>query len=258
MDNVLLQKEGPIGIVSLNRESTMNSLDMDTFEELGKVITEVAQDESIRVVIVTGIGQAFCSGLDLSVMNAIHEMGDEDFQLWLRHAQEKIFNMLEDMEKPTIAAVNGAAIGGGFELALACDIRIATPKARFGLPEIDFGLVPDLGGPQRLTRLANASIAKECIFTCRLMNAEEAFSLRVVNKIVDEDKLMDEAKKFVVNKAPIPISLSKVMVNKSLDSDNRTGMVYAVQAQNICLKSQDHLEAVSAFKEKREPKFFSK
>ncbi len=258
MANVLLEREGHVGIISINREDKMNSLDMDTFDELGKTIGEAAQDESIRVLIVTGKGRAFCSGLDLSVMDNIHNMNDEDFQLWLRHAQEKIFNFLEDMEKPTIAAVNGAAIGGGFELALACDIRIAAPTAKFSLPEVNFGLIPDLGGAQRLTRLTNPSVAKEMIYTGRIMDVDEAFALRVVNKIVDGASLMDEAKNFIGNKAPIPLSLSNVMVNKSLDSNNRTGMVYAVQAQNICIKSEDHKEAVSAFKERREPNFQSK
>jgi enoyl-CoA hydratase len=258
MDNVSLEKEGTIGIVRITREHTMNSLDMDTFEDLGKVVGEVARDKSIRVVIITGVGKAFSSGLDLSVMDAIHKMDDEDFQLWLRHTQEKIYNLLEDMEKPTIAAINGAAIGGGFELALACDIRIAVPGIKLGLPEVNFGLVPDLGGAQRLTRLTNSGMAKELIFTGRLIDSEEAFALRIINRVVSEDRLMEEAKNFIGNKAPISMSLSKVMVNKSIDSDNRTGMVYAVQAQNICIKSKDHQEAVKAFKEKRGPKFEGK
>ncbi len=258
MENVVLERDGNIGIVRLNREKTMNSLDMQTFEDLGNLISDAAKDRSIRVVIITGTGKAFSSGLDLSVMDEIHKMDNEEFQVWLRYTQERVYNILEDMEKPTIAAINGHAIGGGFELALACDIRLSIPEARFGLPEVNFGLVPDLGGAQRLTRLTNQSIAKDLIFTGRIIDANEAYQLKIINKIVEKDKLMDEAKRFIHNKAPISLSLSKTMINKALDSDNRTGMIYAVQAQNICIKSEDHKEALKAYKEKREPQFRGK
>lgn len=255
MENVVWERDGNIAIIRLTREKTMNSLDMQTFEDLGNVINEVAKDRSIRVIIITGTGKAFSSGLDLSVMDEIHKMDNEEFQVWLRYTQERVYNILEDMEKPTIAAINGHAIGGGFELALACDIRISVPEAKFGLPEVNFGLVPDLGGAQRLTRLTNQSIAKDLIFSGRIIDANEAYQLRIINKIVEKDKLMDEAKRIFVNKAPISLSLSKTMINKALDSDNRTGMIYAVQAQNICIKSEDHQEALRAYKEKRKPNF---
>ncbi len=258
MQNVILDKDENIAVIRLSREKSMNSLDMQTFEDLGNVIGEVAKDRAIRIVIITGSGKAFSSGLDLSVMDEIHKMDNEEFQVWLRYTQERVFNILEDMEKPTIAAINGHAIGGGFELALACDIRISVPYAKFGLPEVNFGLVPDLGGAQRLTRLTNQGIAKELIFTGRIIDAKEAYQLRIINKIVEKDKLMEEAKNFIDNKAPIPLSLSKTMINKAIDSDNRTGMVYAVQAQNICIKSKDHQEALKAYKEKRKPKFEGK
>ncbi len=258
MENVILERDGHIAIIKLNREKTLNSLDMETFEDLGNTIGEVSKDRSIRVVIITGTGRAFSSGLDLSVMDKIHKMDNEEFQVWLRYTQERVYNILEDMEKPTIAAINGHAIGGGFELALACDIRISVPEAKFGLPEVNFGLVPDLGGAQRLTRLTNPSIAKELIFSGRLIDANEAYRLGIINKIVEKEKLIEEAKDLIRNKAPISISLSKTMINKAIDSDNRTGMVYAVQAQTICIKSKDHQEALAAYKEKREPKFQGK
>lgn len=258
MENVVLERDGYIAVVKLNREKTLNSLDMETFEELGNVMEQVAKDRSIRIVIVTGTGRAFSSGLDLSVMDRIHEMDSEEFQIWLRYTQERVFNILEDMEKPTIAAINGHAIGGGFELALACDVRISVPDAKFGLPEVNFGLVPDLGGAQRLTRLTNPSIAKELIFSGRIIDANEAYQLRIINKIVEKERLMEEAKKIFENKAPIAISLSKTMINKAIDADNRSGMVYAVQAQTICIKSKDHQEALAAYKEKRPPKFEGK
>ncbi len=258
MENVILEREDSIAIIRLNREKTLNSLDMETFEELGNAVEEVAKDRSIRLVIVTGNGRAFSSGLDLSVMDRIHQMEDEEFQVWLRYTQERIYTRLEDMEKPTIAAINGHAIGGGFELALACDIRISVPDAKFGLPEINFGLVPDLGGAQRLARLTNPSIAKELVFTGKLISAEEALRLGIINKIVEKERLLEEAKSFIGNKAPIPIKLSKLMINKALETDTRSGLVFAVQAQNICIKSRDHKEALMAYKEKREPKFEGK
>jgi len=258
MENVLLEKDGYIAVVKLNREKTLNSLDMQTFEDLGNVFDQVTKDRSIRVIIITGTGKAFSSGLDLSVMETIHKMDNEEFQVWLRYTQERVYNILEDTEKPTIAAINGHAIGGGFELALACDIRISVPEAKFGLPEVNFGLVPDLGGAQRLTRLTNPGIAKELIFSGRLIDANEAYRLGIVNSIVEKENLIEAAKKLIDNKAPIAISLAKTMVNKAIDSDNRTGMVYAVQAQTICIKSKDHQEALSAYKEKRKPNYQGK
>jgi len=258
MENVLLEKDGYIAMVKLNREKTLNSLDMQTFEDLGNVFEQVTKDRSIRVIIITGTGKAFSSGLDLSVMETIHKMDNEEFQVWLRYTQERVYNILEDTEKPTIAAINGHAIGGGFELALACDIRISVPGAKFGLPEVNFGLVPDLGGAQRLTRLTNPGIAKELMFSGKLIDANEAYRLGIVNKIVEKESLIDTAKKLIDNKAPIAISLVKTMVNKAIDSDNRTGMVYAVQAQTICIKSKDHQEALSAYKEKRKPNYQGK
>ncbi len=258
MENVLLEKDGYIAVVKFNREKTLNSLDMQTFEDLGNVFEQVTKDRSIRVIIITGTGKAFSSGLDLSVMETIHKMDNEEFQVWLRYTQERVYNILEDTEKPTIAAINGHAIGGGFELALACDIRISVPEAKFGLPEVNFGLVPDLGGAQRLTRLTNPGIAKELMFSGKLIDANEAYRLGIVNKIVEKESLIDVAKKLIDNKAPIAISLVKTMVNKAIDSDNRTGMVYAVQAQTICIKSKDHQEALSAYKEKRKPNYQGK
>ncbi len=245
------EKKKEIGIILFNRPEAMNILDTKMLQELGDFLTELENDEQIRAIIITG-GKNFCAGANIKELKEKHPEEAEAFSR-LGH---KVCNQLENMEKPLIAAINGYALGGGCELALACDIRIASESARFGLPELNLGLIPGFGGTQRLSRLVGIGKAKEMIFTGRIIDAEEAESTGIANKVVKDEELMEKAEEMaqvIAEKSPITIKMAKILINKN--QEIKRGLEMEIVSFSECFKTQDHIEGINAFLEKRKPVF---
>lgn len=258
METILLEKDDEgVATITLNRPKALNAFNMKMFEELSAAVSDVRSDRNVKVVIITGAGRAFSSGIDITMLDEFKKMGLAAIRDFIRGAQGTL-NALEDMEKPVIAAINGYALGLGCDLTLACDIRIASEDAGFGEFYVRVGLVPDMGGTQRLPRIVGVGKAKELIFTGKMIDAKEAERIRLVNKVVPKDKLMDEARAFALRLAKGPtvaIGLAKIAINKGLGTDIKTGLEYEVHAQSICFQTEDVEEGIKAFLERREPKF---
>jgi enoyl-CoA hydratase len=259
LKNVLVEKKEGIAKVTLNRPEALNALDETTYDELWLAVEDVRVDQGIRVVIVTGAGRAFCAGLDLGYGEKLSEVAPQKFRAIMHKIQETF--RLERLEKPVIAAVNGYALGNGCDLALACDFRIASENARFGMTYTQLGLVPDVGGAYRLTRLVGVSKAKELIYTGITIDAKEAQRIGIVDKVVSAEDLDSTALDFAKNLAkgaPMAIGLSKMAINNSLDADLKTALEFDVNAQSLCIKSEDAREGMVARAQKREPVFKGK
>ncbi|MDF2957989.1 MAG: Enoyl-CoA hydratase/carnithine racemase [Candidatus Alkanophagales archaeon MCA70_species_1] len=258
METILLEKDAEgVATITLNRPEALNAFNMKMFEELAAAVSDVRSDRDVKVVIITGAGRAFSSGIDITMLEEFKTMGLAEIRDFIRRAQGTL-NALEDMEKPVIAAINGYALGLGCDLTLACDIRIASEDARFGEFYVRVGLVPDMGGTQRLPRIVGVGKAKELIFTGEMIDAKEAERIGLVNKVVPKDKLMDETRAFALRLAKGPtvaIGLAKIAINKGLGTDIKTGLEYEVHAQSICIQTEDVEEGIKAFLERREPKF---
>ncbi|MBV7275674.1 short-chain-enoyl-CoA hydratase [Clostridium sp. PL3] len=256
-ENVVLDKQSHIAILSFNRPKALNALNSDVLNELNQILDEINNDEEIYVVIVTGYGKAFVAGADISEMkNKTPEEARRFADLGL-----SVFRKIELMEKPVIAAVNGFALGGGCELAMSCDIRIASEKAKFGQPEVGLGITPGFAGTQRLSRLVGIAKAKELIFTGDLIDAVEAEKLSLVNKVVVHDQLMTEAlvlAEKIVSKAQIAIRYSKTSINRGFESDIETGMQIEKNLFGLCFSTDDQTEGMEAFLEKRKANFKNK
>ncbi|MBC2460466.1 short-chain-enoyl-CoA hydratase, partial [Clostridium beijerinckii] len=191
LKNVILEKEGHLAIVTINRPKALNALNSETLKDLDAVLEDLEKDSNMYTVIVTGAGEkSFVAGADISEMKDLNEEQGKKFGI----LGNNVFRRLEKLDKPVIAAISGFALGGGCELAMSCDIRIASVKAKFGQPEAGLGITPGFGGTQRLARIVGPGKAKELIYTCDLINAEEAYRIGLVNKVVELESLMDEAK----------------------------------------------------------------
>lgn len=253
-ENLLLKKEGNVGILSINVPSTLNALSSAVLADLDNAIDYVILDEEIYVLILTGEGRAFVAGADIS------EMKDYNAQAGRAFAQKgmSIFRKIELMEKPVIAAVNGFALGGGCELAMCCDIRIASEKAKFGQPEVGLGICPGFAGTQRLSRLVGVAKAKELIFTCDIINGVEAERIGLANKVVPADELMNTAMEMankIASKGQIAVRFAKSAINIGTETDIEAGMIIEKDLFALCFATEDQKEAMTAFLEKRKPNF---
>ena len=253
-ENLLFRKEGNVGILSMNIPSTLNALSSKVLDELDKAIDSIIEDEDIYVLILTGEGKSFVAGADIS------EMKDFNFQGGRTFAEKgmKLFRKIELMDKPVIAAVNGYALGGGCELAMCCDIRIASDKAKFGQPEVGLGICPGFAGTQRLSRLVGIAKAKELIFTCDIINGKEAERIGLANKVVAPEELMstaiDMANK-IASKGQIAVRFSKTAIIRGSESNIETGMIIEKDLFALCFETEDQKEAMVAFLEKRKPNY---
>lgn len=250
-ENVILRKENNIGILSINRPDELNSLNSAVLNELDMVINQISLDDEIHVLIITGEGRAFVAGADIGEMKNKNPMEAREF------AQKglSVFRKIELMEKPVIAAVNGFALGGGCELSMCCDIRIASDKAKFGQPEVGLGITPGFGGTQRLARLVGLGNAKQLIFTGDIIKADEALRIGLVNNVVLPSELMDTAIKLaekIASKGQLAIRFAKTAINRGIETDLETGMVIERELFSLCFATEDQKEAMSAFLEKRE------
>lgn len=245
---------GGIGLLTMNRPQVMNAMNADTFAELNRLLDVVAADKSLRGLIVTGNGKAFVAGADLS---EIKDDGIEENRVYAKLGQD-LMNKLESLPIPTIAAVNGYALGGGCEMALACDIRVAGENAKFGMPEVSLGVIPCFGGTQRLARLVGSGLAKELIFTGRTVKAQEALTIGLVNRVVPQDALLDSAQELMalmLPKSGSAIKYAKLAINRSRDMGLEDGLEYERELSAICYGLPDKDEGVHAFLEKRAPAF---
>ena len=251
---IALQVEDTVATVTLNRPDALNALDSGTLRELEQVFAYIRDDKDIYGVIVTGSGKAFAAGADIAQMQDYKTF---EGRAYAGRAQD-VFGRIESLEKPVIAAVNGYALGGGCELALSCDIRIASEKAVFGQPEAALGVIPCFGGTQRLTRLIGQGKAKELIFTGRKAGALEALEIGLVNKVVPPERLMEEAvdmMRIITANAPIAVRLAKTAINYGMDVDLRSGLELEKNLAAITFGTEDKQEGMNAFLGKRDASF---
>ncbi|MFH0913812.1 MAG: enoyl-CoA hydratase [Chloroflexota bacterium] len=253
---VLVKKEGNIATLTFNRPEKMNAVNKETLETLMPIMAQIKDDSSIRVLIITGAGNSFCAGADL-VYPFLGLDNTAEIRQFMNKVNSIVFN-IRTMEKPVIAAVNGAAVGGGFAFALACDMIIASTKARFTPGFTGVGVHPDNGATYLLPRLVSFARATELFFTNRLLSAEEAERWGMVNKVVPPEQLESTVKELaqkLANSAPVALALTKNSLNQSLGMDLATMMELESKAQAICYLTEDCKEGVDAFLAKRKPNF---
>lgn len=251
MNNILFSVENEIATVTINRPKSLNALNTETLVELDQVFTEIEDRKDIKVVIVTGSGEkSFVAGADISEM--VHFTAAEGRSFGQTAA--KAFFKLENMPQVTIAAVNGFALGGGCEISMACDIRIAADNALFGQPETGLGIIPGFGGTQRLARLVGKGRAKEMIFTAQNIKADEAYRIGLANKVVPHDELMDTCMKMaekIRSNGSYAVSCAKQAINLGLDMDIKSGVDLEANLFGITCSTHDKTEGMNAFLEKR-------
>lgn len=255
---LMYEKKENIGLLTINRPEKMNAISQELTAELSLLLDEIENDDELRVIVITGAGdKAFMAGAD------INELVDRDARLGRRVSRERqeIFSRIENLHVPVIAAVNGYALGGGLELALACSIRICSEKAQFGAPEVKLGIIPGDGGTQRLPRLVGQGRAMEMIITGDFIDAQEAYRIGLVNKVFPPEKLKEEAMelaKKIASRPPLAVRYAKEAVNRSQEGDSASGFALESYLHALSCTTEDKKEGVSAFLEKRKGKFKGK
>ena len=253
-ENIKYEVKGNLGYLTINRPNALNALNTEVLSELADALKEIEADDAVKAVIVTGEGKAFVAGADIAQMSKLNAVEGRA----MMQAGHKVMNTIDQMPKPFIAAVNGFALGGGCELAMACDIRIASSKAKFGQPEVGLGIIPGFCGTQRLSRLVGKGMAKYLIYSAEMINAEEAFRIGLVEKVVEPDALMEAAEKLantIASKAPIAVAQAKIAINNGFDMDLKSASQLEVEATTVCFGSEDQKEGMAAFLEKRAPEW---
>ncbi|MDP2728149.1 MAG: enoyl-CoA hydratase-related protein [Dehalococcoidia bacterium] len=254
--NILVQREDNIGLIQVNRPDKLNALNKATVGELIQAVDELGCDASIRVIIFTGVGErSFVAGADIEELSALKS--PVEAMEWV-NALHTLLNRVDKLDKPTIMAINGFALGGGCELAMSGDIRIAAETARFGQPEINLGLIPGGQGTQRLPRLIGRGMAKLLIFTGDQIMAPEALRLGLVEQVVPAAELMDTARSLarkLASKSSVTLSIAKKAINEGLESDLQRGCEYEVVLFGVAASTEDRTEGTRAFLEKRKPVF---
>lgn len=254
-ETILVEQEGPIGILKLNRPQALNALNSKVISELIAALEDIEKGVMPKVVILTGAGEkAFVAGTDIIEMENLSSFEAREFANFVRQAIDKV----AALNRPVIAAINGFALGGGCELAMACDIRIASERAKMGQPETGLGIIPGSGGTQRLPRLVGVSKAKQLVFTGELIDAKTALEIGLVDKVVPPDQLMEETKKIagtIASKPRIALALAKSAINRGLDMALQDGLSYEIECFAECFATKDQKEGMRAFLEKRKPNY---
>jgi enoyl-CoA hydratase/carnithine racemase len=255
LENVVYEKKGPIAYVTLNRPKVLNALSKATIKELKAAFEDARDDATVRGVILTGAGdKAFAAGADVSeVVNDTAVQAEDN----TRYGQA-VTSLIENLGKPAIAAVNGFALGGGCELAMACTIRLAAETAKFGQPEVNLGIMPGYGGTQRLPRLVGRGRALQLILSGEIIGAQEAYRIGLVNEVVPNAELITRAEailKQIISKAPLSVKFSIEAVNKGLETSVAEGLLIEASLFAICAATEDKKEGTLAFLEKRAPQF---
>lgn len=250
---IIYEKNEGIATITLNRPEALNAWSKELAKEFLTAMSDAREDENVKVVVITGAGEkAFSAGADIKAMKgmtalkarALSQMGYE------------ICNVIESIEKPVIAAINGYALGGGMEVSMACDFRIASEKARMGQTEINIGLIPGWGGTQRLTRLVGKAKAKELVYTGKIVDANTAFQYGLVNKVVPTEEFMTAVRHFakeLAGKAPVALRVAKSLIDTGIDIDLRAALTLEREGFGVVASTEDLQEGVSAFVEKRKP-----
>ncbi|WP_297520722.1 short-chain-enoyl-CoA hydratase [uncultured Clostridium sp.] len=256
LKNVLLEKEGNIAIVTINRPKALNALNSETLKDLDTVIANLEEDKDVYAVVLRGAGdKSFVAGADIAQMKDLNEEEGKNFGI----LGNNVFRRLENLDKPVIAAISGFALGGGCELAMSCDIRIAGEKAKFGQPEAGLGITPGFGGTQRLPRIVGSGMAKELIYTGKIIKADEALRIGLVNKVVAPETLIDEAMKMakmIASNAPIAVKLCKDAINRGTQVDMDKAIIIEAEDFGKCFLTEDQTEGMTAFMERRSEKNF--
>lgn len=253
-ENILLSIEGPVATVTLNRPKALNALNAATLLELGQAISDIDEADGVRAIILTGAGKAFVAGADISEMV---DMRPQEAEAFARLGQDLLHN-LEALPIPIIAAINGFALGGGCELAMACDILIAGEKARFGQPEVNLGVIPGFGGTQRLTRLVGRAVASELIYTGRIIKADEALRIGLVSQVFPQDELLTRAREMattIAGKGPIALAQAKAAIMAGADVPLERACEREAIGFAACFATDDRKEGMSAFLQKRPADF---
>ena len=256
--NTVYEKSEGIATITINRPEALNAINEETILEILSELDDAKRDENIRVVVITGAGdRAFSAGADIKMMKDADPVKARE----LSRLGHRLSHEIEELEKPVIAAINGYALGGGLELAMACDIRIASENARLGQPEINIGLFPGWGGTQRLPRFVGKGLAKEMIFTGKMIDVRVAERTGLVNRVVPPDQLKSAVKELameIISKPPIAIKLAKELINSSLETNIKVGTVHESEAFGVIASTEDFKEGLTAFLEKRKPTFKGK
>ena len=255
LENLLYEKKGAIAYVTLNRPKVLNALNQRTWEDLRAAFEDARDDAEVRGVILTGAGdKAFIAGADISELSHVTAIEAEKSSTY----GQEVLNLIENLGKPVIAAINGFALGGGCETAMACTIRVATEHAKFGQPEVTLGLIPGGGGTQRLPRLIGKGRALQIILSGEMISAQEAFRIGLVNEVVPAAELTTRAEailKRIFSNAPVAIKYSLEAVNKGTETSQAEGLSLEASLFGLCAGTEDKKEGTSAFLEKRKPQF---
>ncbi len=255
---IIYEKSEGIATITLNRPEALNAFSKEVVEEILQALEDIRRDENVRVVILTGAGEkAFSAGADIKAMIGINPLKARELSLM----GEKLCVSFENLEKPVIAALNGYALGGGMEVAMSCDIRIASENVRMGQTEINIGLIPGWGGTQRLTRLVGRGKAKELVFTGRMIDARTAEQLGIVNMVVAADKFRETVRQFALElaaKAPVALKIAKALIDKGADIGLESALALEREGFGVVASTEDLQEGVKAFTEKRKPTFKGK
>ena len=254
--NFIYHLDSGIATLTINRPEVRNALNSQCWEELGAFIQHVDTCDEVRLAVITGSGEkAFAAGADIGALR------ERTLVSALCSQAQKVLRNVADCEKPVIAALNGVAFGGGCELAMACDIRIAAEHVKMGLPEVGLGVIPGAGGTQRLAKLVGLGRAKEMILTGRAITAQEALQIGLVTKVVSGEKLYEEVRKtanMILEKGPLAVRLAKKAIAASLSTDEESGMRLELLSYAVAIASEDRVEGTCAFLEKRKPNFCGK
>lgn len=257
---IIMEKNEGIGRITLNRPKAMNAMTSEMLHELEAAQKEIINDETIRVVVITGNGPAFCSGADFGLISYLLDLNPKKLFEELRHIQD-VITVFETMEKPVIASINGYALGGGLDLSLACDFRIAARGAKMGEQYVKAGLMPDVGGTQRLPRLVGLAKAKEIIFLGDMIEGDEAERIGLVNRVVSNDDLELETTALALRLASAPtvaIGLAKKAICEGMAKDIQSGLEIEAHCQTLAMQTVDAREGLSAIQRKKAPKFIGK
>ena len=256
MGFVKTEQKGHVAILTIDRPEALNALTADVLRDLGEAMDAVEANDEAYVVILTGAGRSFVAGADIGEMKPLTAV---EGKAW-GNAGNDVFLKVENCTKPVIAAINGFALGGGCELAMACDIRLASEKAKFGQPEVGLGITPGFGGTQRLARIVGTGRAMELIFTAKTIDAAQAEKIGLVNAVCPPEELMDKAMEMaemIAAQAQVAVRESKRCIRKGIQTDINTGLAFEAEAFGLCFSTADQKEGMSAFLEKRKEKHFT-
>lgn len=253
-NTLLCEINNHVAVVTINRPP-VNPLNSQVFRELSDVFAKLDEDDSVRAIVLTGSGEkAFVAGADINEMASLDLVGINK----MNKLSRSVFTQIENSTKPVIAAINGLALGGGFELALACDLRISSEKARFAFPEVGLGIIPGGGGTQRLQKIVGLGVAKELLYFGDMFDAQRAFDLHIVNKVVPADEVLTKAKEWaqkLAQKPPVALQMLKTAVNAGSNTDIESGLTIENTCFGNAFSTEDRKEGLNAFVEKRNPVF---